>query len=183
MGYTFAGLMMIVHGAAYRVFVPYVYESLRRTDESWETRRRLVRFTLIYGAALLLLALSLSAFASAVIPFLVGPGFESATAYVLWVALAMVSHSMYQMVAIYILYRNKTKLMTFTTDFLAAVINLPLTYFLVMRVGPLGAAQATFVAFTVTGVVTWIISVRVFPMPWFSAFLPMRAKEGGSREP
>ncbi|MHB8580445.1 MAG: flippase, partial [Ignavibacteriaceae bacterium] len=88
--------------------------------------------------------------------------------YVLWISLGYAMLASYQMFGIYAIYTKKTRLIAFRTDFIAAIVKLPLTYFLIKLMGPIGAAQATFIAYLITALSAWHINNKAFPMPWFT---------------
>lgn len=167
-GATFGGLIMIVHGAFYRVYLPYAFEKLSSTNDSDLIKRKLVKITYLYIVLFIFLSFSLYFFSKMIFPWFVGPKFESAYNYVLWISLGYAMMAAYQMFAIYVIYTKKTKIAALRTDFLAALIKLPLTYFLIKYYGPVGAAVATFVAYFITAVSAWHINNKVYPMPWFS---------------
>ena len=170
-GATFGGLMMILHGAFYRVYLPYAFEKLSSTNDSIEVKRKLVKITYIYISVFITLSLLLYLFAVLVFPWFVGPKFEKAYVYVLWIALGYAMMAAYQMFGIYVIYTKKTKMAAFRTDFVAALVKLPLTYFLIIYLGPIGAAIATFAAYFITALSAWHINNRAFPMPWFTTKL------------
>ena len=80
--------------------------------------------------------------------------------------------SAYQMFTIYVIYTKKTRMVGFRTDFLAAAVKIPLTYFLILYIGPIGAAVATFAAYFITALSSWHINNKAFPMPWFDFYKP-----------
>lgn len=167
-GFTFGGLLMILHGAFHKVFMPYAFENLSKTHDSDEAKRKLVKITYIYISLFIISSVMLYFFAKMIFPFLVGEKFQDAYVYVLWIALGYAMLAAYQMFGIYVIYTKKTKMVAFRTDFLAALIKLPLTFLLIKMVGPIGAAQATFAAYLITAISAWHINNKAYPMPWFS---------------
>lgn len=69
------------------------------------------------------------------------------------------------MVVNYIFYVKKTYILAWIT-FLSAAINIVLNYFLIRANGAIGAAQATAITFFVSFILTWILSAKVYNMPW-----------------
>ncbi|MBI1937722.1 MAG: flippase [Ignavibacteriales bacterium] len=167
-GFTFGGLLMILHGAFHKVFMPYAFENLSKTKDSDEVKSKLVKITYMYITFFIICSVGLYFVAKTIFPFFVGEKFQDAYVYVLWIALGYAMLAAYQMFGIYVIYTKKTKMVAFRTDFLAALIKLPLTYFLIKTVGPIGAAQATFVAYLITAISAWHINNKAYPMPWFS---------------
>jgi len=65
----------------------------------------------------------------------------------------------------YIFYLKKThKLVSIT--FFSGFLHIVLSYFLIKENGPIGAAQATTISFFVTFILVWILSSKLYSMPW-----------------
>jgi len=167
-GSTFGGLMMILHGAFYKVYMPYAFEKLSQSNDSISVKRKLVKITYIYISGFVALSLLLYFFAVLIFPWFVGPKFEKAYVYVLWISLGYAMLAAYQMFTIYAIYTKQTQAIALRTDFLAAAVKLPLTYFLILYIGPIGAAVATFIAYFITAISALHINNKIFPMPWFT---------------
>lgn len=91
--------------------------------------------------------------------------FKGAGIYVLWIALGYAFNGMYKMVVNYIFYVKKTYILAWIT-FITATINVILSYYLIKLNGALGSAQGTMLAFFFSYIFTWILSSRVYKMPW-----------------
>lgn len=165
-GYSVGGVISIVQLAFNRAYVPYVFDNLANRD-SRETRLKLVRLTYLHNFIILGGAFSLYFLAKLLLPYVVGKSFVGASRYVLWIGLAFAVRGMYQMVAVYLIYAKKTTEIGLTTDFVAAMINIPLNYILIKNHGAIGAAQATFISFLYSYLRCWQISAKEFKMPWF----------------
>jgi Na+-driven multidrug efflux pump len=72
---------------------------------------------------------------------------------------------------IYIFYIKKTYILAWVTFFCAGV-NVILNYFFIKANGAIGAAQATTITFFIQFILTFILSSKVYKMPWnvFSIF-------------
>ena len=75
---------------------------------------------------------------------------------------------LYKILFPYIVLLNKTNILGKTT-FIAAIINLIATYVLIKLNGPIGAAQATFLAYSVSFLFVFVYTIKRYPMPWFFA--------------
>jgi Na+-driven multidrug efflux pump len=89
-----------------------------------------------------------------------------------WLALGFLFSAMYYMVTNYIFYTRRTAWLAGIT-FLTAAINIPLTYFLILTSGAVGAAQATAISLGLSFLFTWLVSQRVYPMPWLAGLRQM----------
>jgi len=85
--------------------------------------------------------------------------------YVLWIALGYAFQGMYFMVGLYIFYVKKTYILAWVT-FSSAGVNIVLNYFFIKANGAIGAAQATTITFFVQFIMVWILSAKVYEMPW-----------------
>lgn len=70
-GATFGGLMMILHGAFYKVYIPYAFEKLSSTNDSVLIKQKLVKITYIYITVFIFLSLFLYFFAKMIFPWFV----------------------------------------------------------------------------------------------------------------
>jgi len=95
----------------------------------------------------------------------VGTDFVEGEKYILWIALGFAFNGMYKMVVNYIFYAEKTYLLAIITT-ITAVVNITITYFLVSRIGAIGAAYSLCVSYLISLLLTWYFSNLVHPMPW-----------------
>ena len=72
---------------------------------------------------------------------------------------------MYKLITLYIFYMKKTVILSSFT-IVNGVINMILNYFFINAFGVLGAAYATIISMFLIFIVSFIISNRVYPMPW-----------------
>lgn len=146
-----------------RAWVPWLYGKLGRND--FEGKIKIVKITYLYNILIILAALLLGLGAPRFLDIFVGKDFRGAGIYVLWIALGYAFSGMYKMVAGYIFYVKKTYILAWIT-FITAVINVFLSYYLIKLNGALGAAQGTMLAFLFSYIFTWILSSKVYKMPW-----------------
>jgi len=146
-----------------RAWVPFLYDKLSKGD--YASKIKIVKFTYLYNVLIILVALLLGLLAPWFLSVFVGKDFRGAGIYVLWIALGYAFNGMYKMVAGYIFYVKKTHILAWVT-FITAVINVITSYYLIKINDALGAAQGTMLAFFIAYVLTWILSSKVYKMPW-----------------
>ena len=151
-----------------QAFVPWLYKELKSITDA--KKIRIVRMTYLYSISLIVLSLLFSFIAPWILSFFIGKDFQEAKIYILWIVLGNAFGGMYYMVTNYISYESKNYLLAMTT-FLAAVLNVIFVYFLMKINGPVGAAQGTMLAYLCLFLFTWILSQKVYPMPWLNAIL------------
>jgi O-antigen/teichoic acid export membrane protein len=164
-GYQFGNIIGLIQDSFNKAWVPWLFAQLKKGNEN--NKKRIVKITYIYFGAIILLALLLSLMAPWFLNFFVGEEFKEAGKYVFWIAIGYAFNGMYKLVGNYIFYAEKTKYLAWIT-FLTAILNIIFTYLLIKLNGPVGAAQATALAFFISFVLTWILSSKVYKMPWLS---------------
>jgi O-antigen/teichoic acid export membrane protein len=165
-GYQLAFAVELFAGSFNNAYTPWLYRKL--TDADDQTKLKLVKYTYIQFGAMAVLATAVAI----VMPFVAGAmldrSFDGAGRYVGWFALGFMFSGMYYMVTNYIFYAQKTAWLAAVT-ISVALFNLPLTYFLIQVNGGIGAAQATAISLGLSFLFTWIVSQRVYPMPWLGS--------------
>jgi O-antigen/teichoic acid export membrane protein len=77
---------------------------------------------------------------------------------------------MYFMVVNYISYVEKTYYQAIITVSVG-LVNVPLNYFLILEFGAVGSGMAFACSFFLLFVFTWILSGKLYSMPWFTNIL------------
>ena len=100
-----------------------------------------------------------------VVGWFAGESYAGATDYMVYLCLGYAFSGMHMMIVNYIYYAKKVKLYTLIT-ILIIICNVVLNGILLYFNGPVGAAQATMCANALSFVLTWMLSARVWKMPW-----------------
>jgi O-antigen/teichoic acid export membrane protein len=162
-GYQVGMIIGLIATSFNQAWSPFLFDKLN--ENKIDVKIKIVKFTYIYSAVIIFLALLLSLTAPWFLEFFVSKDFYGAYKYVFWVALGYAANGMYFMVVNYIFYVKKTYILAWITIF-AAIVNVILNYFFIKANGAIGAAQATAVSFLLSFVLTWALSARVYKMPW-----------------
>lgn len=162
-GYSIGGIIGFVENAFNKAYVPWLFKKLELNDEL--EKRKIVRFTYVYFAAILFLVFALTMLSTWIFDFFIDQKFKDSQQFVFWVALSFAFSGMYKMVANYIFYVKKTKYLAWVT-FASAILNVILNYFLINIIGVLGAAISTAIVSLFFFLTTWFLSSRLFEMPW-----------------
>jgi Na+-driven multidrug efflux pump len=75
---------------------------------------------------------------------------------------------MYLIVVQFIFYEKKTHLLSMVS-IASALLHAGICYYFVQVYGAIGAAYATTVSYLISFLMTWVLSARVYKMPWLSA--------------
>ncbi len=162
-GYQVGMIIYILQNSFNLAWVPWFYEKLKLNKES--IKLKIVKFTYLYNILILVVVILLIIFTPIFFDVFISKDYSSATAFVSWIALGFAFNGMYKMVVNYIFFIEKTYIIGVITAF-TAVLNLCLNYFLIKANGAVGAAQATTISFFIEFVLVWIISAKLFKMPW-----------------
>lgn len=150
-----------------KAYAPWLLKNIG--NASMEMRRKIVAGTYIYFIIIFLFALLFGISAPYILGVLVGKSFEVAKDIVPYIAFGFAFGGCYLMVANYIFYENKTKILALIT-FAAGVLNLPVMYLLVTFNGLIGAGQAFVITQALIFFATWWLAHKVHRMPWAVVF-------------
>lgn len=167
-GFNIASPIAMVVGAANQAYWPSLFDKLSNPHVN---KLKLARILLLGAASLPVLALSYGMAAYWFLPFIVGPRFYNAAHYVLWLSLAFAMQGVYFIFGSFVVYSKRTSLMAWRADFLGGIAMLALCPLLIYADGPIGAAQATLLAFLISTIGCFTASRKAYPMPWKNAAL------------
>ncbi len=162
-GFQMAYIVELIAFSFNQAYVPWLYGKLAENKPS--DKKMIVKYTYVYFVAILLLASAVSLVMPWFLGFFVGDKFTGASRYTLWIAFGFAFSGMYYMVTNYIFYSGKTHIVSWAT-LASLVTNIALNYLLIRWNGAIGAAQASACSFFLLFVLTWILSARVYKMPW-----------------
>ena len=146
-------------------YTPWLYGELNKNCTV--IKKKIVKFTYLYFVIISLLAILVITVFPIIVNVFVGKKFSSINSYSTFIVLGFVFQGMYYMVTNYIGYANKTYLLAIITISLG-ILKVPITYFLIKLLGPIGASVSYCITFFLFFMATWILSAKVYKMPWFS---------------
>ncbi|MFP4698144.1 MAG: flippase [Eubacteriales bacterium] len=144
-------------------YTPWLFEKLK--TNLYNVKIKIVKLTYVYFVGILALALGFSLLAPRFMNIFLGKEFSESSTYVTWVALGYAFNGMYMMIGKYIFYAQKTKYLAGITMG-AGVLNIVLNYVLISWYGAIGAAQATTIIYFLKFILVWMLSAKVYSMPW-----------------
>ncbi|MDD5039764.1 MAG: oligosaccharide flippase family protein [Patescibacteria group bacterium] len=162
-GYQVGMVILLIATSFNNAWVPFLFQKLK--ENNFLTKIKIVKFTYVYFIGIIALSLILGFIAPYIFSIFVGPKFQTASKFVIWVALGYAFNGMYYMITNYIFYAKKTYILACVT-FSSAIINIALNYYLIKVNGALGAAQATAISYFIVFLAVWILSARTYKMPW-----------------
>lgn len=169
-GFQVAQIISLIQTSFNQAWVPYFYGKLNEKKE--ETNLKIVKFTYMYFAGMIVLALLLTIAAPTIFNWFIGEKYANAIGYVFWISLGFAFNGMYKMVVNYFFYMKTTYWVSIATFFTAG-INIILNYYLISAYGPIGAAKATALSFLLQFLIVWLLASKKYKMPW-NYFIPSK---------
>lgn len=155
------GIMTVAFNQA---FSQYLYKKL--ANITGKDKIKLVKYTYLYFVLVLLLASLISYLSPWFIVNFINQRYLDSIEIIPWIAFGYVFQGMYFMVVNYIFFVKQTAALSFVT-FTTGILHVILSYVFIKFYGIQGAAYATTLSFFITFILVWMLSNRVYPMPWF----------------
>ena len=175
--YAICSMIAFFAGAFNLAWVPYFYEKLGSITR--DHKLRLVQFTYIYFALILLGVAAFIGLVPFALKILVGGKFSGVKAFIPWLAVGFGFHSMYAIVVSYIFYMKKTYILSKIAIF-TVILSFVANYILININGAIGVAQATCIVFFCRFLLVWYFSNKTYSMPWFTFSRPWKVKTAKS---
>lgn len=162
--YQIGAILSIFTSAFNNAYSPWLFDNLNKNDNV--IKKKIVKFTYLYFIILPILAVSLYYVFPYFVSYFVSNKFKTVNNYSFFILFAFVFQGMYFMVTNYIFYAKKTKLLALIT-ISVGLIKIPITYYSIKIWGAQGVSVSFCLTFAIFFISTWILSSKVFPMPWF----------------
>lgn len=157
-----------------KAFSPWLMEKLGDINDA--SKKKIVTFTYFYFITIILLAALGAVIAPYLLPFIVGPQFQTAGQILVYILFGNAFVGMYYMVTNYIFYSRRTGLLS-TLTIGVGVMSVALNWFLINAYGSTGAAIGFMIGQASLFFGAWILSNFCVPMPWFRVFLATRSHQ------
>lgn len=153
----------LIFNSINKAYSPWLFGQLKENNQ--EKKIAIVRNTYIYFVFLMLMSLLAFFLAPPILKLIVGEKFHQAAAVLPIIMIGQVFLGMYLMVTNYIFYIKKTKYLSYVT-ISSGAINITLLLLLIPYYGISGAAFAFLIANLLRFVGTWVVSAKLYAMPW-----------------
>jgi O-antigen/teichoic acid export membrane protein len=163
LAYQIGSLLGIFCASFNNAYIPWLYNNLNRND--YTIKVKIVKFTYIYFIVLIFAAILFTQLLNVGMPYFVDSEYSGAFVYIIWIISGYVFNGMYLMVTGFLFYSKKTGYLSIIT-LSTSILNIPLCYILLNYYGTLGAAFSMAIVYLISFVLTWVLSNKVYPMPW-----------------
>jgi len=162
-GYRFGVIILLIQEAFGKVWFPFFYENIKENSELHN--RMIVKNTYRYFAALIIFSLIYGFFGNRLLHMFVDKRFFAAGQFVFLISMGYCLYGVWKVFIGYLIYKGKIKTYSNIVIFVA-LTNIALNYFLLKKIGLIGAAWATFISFAIGAILTMFFAVRSHRMPW-----------------
>jgi O-antigen/teichoic acid export membrane protein len=114
---------------------------------------------------IVVIAILYGVFIRFVMEFIIGKEFLGSGELIIYLALGFAFGGCYYMVVNYIFFANRTECLALIT-FSSGLLKIPITYIFVQEMQLEGAAIAFLTTNIITFLGAWVLSNRVYKMPW-----------------
>ena len=159
-----SSIVLLFLDAINNAYVPWLYE--RPNKGNHEEKRLIVRYTYLWYFLILCAVAAAFAFGPKLLIIIASDKYEKAGAVIGWLVLGHGFTGMYLMVTNYIFYSKRTGLLSLVT-ISSGLINVFLLFSLIPLYGLKGAGMAFSISTGLRFILTWMVSQKIYPMPWF----------------
>lgn len=161
--YQLGAVISLITISFNNAFVPWLFENLNKND--FNVNRKIVKITYTYFISILAISLFLIVFFPSIMKIIIGQKFHSIDQYSFLIIIGFSFQGLFFMVTNYLYYVKKTYLQSLIS-FSIIGIKIPITYFAIKKFGISGAAWSFLLTYFLFFIITWIISSKIYPMPW-----------------
>lgn len=144
-------------------YIPWLFSKLKEGTQS----KKIVIVTYMMILSILVVSTSFIFIIEYIIMHFFNELYISSVLVIPYLVYGLALNGAYYTVGLIISYAEKTSILAILT-FITGVLNLIFSYYLIKENGMIGAAQGTFLAYFITFILTWMLSAKVYPMPWFN---------------
>ena len=153
----------LIFSSINKAYSPWLFEQLKSINQA--EKKSIVSMTYIYIVFLILIGFLVLFIGPPILKIIIGEKFHQAADLVPMIVAGQIFLGMYFMVTNYIFYVKKTKYLSYIT-ISSGVINIGLLFVLIPYYGLSGAALAFIIANFWQFICTWIVSAKLYAMPW-----------------
>jgi len=144
-------------------YIPWLFEKLKYQSQ----KTKVVKVTYLMIGSIFIVTTFFVFIVNFVIINFFSEHYSTSIEVTPYLAYGLAFSGSYYTVGLIISYAEKTAILAVLT-FITGILNLIFSSYLIGINGMVGAAQGTLLAYLITFLLTWMLSSKVHPMPWFS---------------
>jgi len=162
-GYQIGMLVLLFQDAIGQAWRPHVFNILKKENES--DKVKIVKRSYMLMGVYLMLPILIYFASPYIFKIFINERYHDSIIIAPLIALGYSFLGMYKLVTLYIFYMKKTVILS-TFTLVNGFLNIVFNYIFIRIFGVLGAAYATILSMFLIFVVSFIISNKIYPMPW-----------------
>lgn len=164
LGAVFASVIVILEDSLSKAIIPHIYEKLKKNSN--DEKRLVVKMSYNIYMFLIIISVLVYLVGYNLMDFIFGVQLNETKSLLLPLIIAALFKGFYKLHVHYILFTKKTTQLTKIT-FFTGLINLGLSYVLILNFGLIGAAYSLVIINFLQYVLSFNIGNKLVPMPWF----------------
>ena len=162
-GYQIGMVVLLFQDAIAHAWNPHVFKMLNKGNQ--EDKIKIVKQSYMMMTVYLLIPVVLYFASPFIFKFFINERYHDSIIIAPLVALGYSFLGMYKLITIYIFYMKKTGVLSMFT-LLNGGLNIIFNYVFIKLFGVLGAAYATILSMLLVFIISFVISNKIYPMPW-----------------
>lgn len=162
-GYQIGMVVLLFQDAIAHAWNPHVFNILNNGNEM--DKIRIVKQSYILMGVYLLIPVLLYYASPFIFKYFINERYHDSIIIAPLIGLGYAFLGMYKLITIYIFYMKKTGILSLFT-ILNGGLNIAFNYVFIKYFGVLGAAYATILSMILIFIVSFVISNKIYPMPW-----------------
>jgi len=162
-GYQVGMVVLLFQDAFGNAWRPYVFNKLN--NDSFSDKVKLVKQSYLLMGIYLVIPVLIYFVAPIIFDVFIDKRYHDSIAIAPLIAFGYSFLGMYKILSIYIFYMKKTYILS-TLTLINGFLNIIFNYIFIKAFGVLGAAYATILSMLLIFIISFIVSNRVYPMPW-----------------
>lgn len=171
LAYVLGSAVTIFSASFANAIMPFSYELF--TINTFESKLKVVKVYWLFVILMVSIIICVWLVTPFVFKWFIDPKFAGGIKYVSWIMMGYFFQGMYLLFSNVIFYLKKTKVL-FYMSFINVGINLGLNYYLVPKMGPIGATYTLCVNYFILFLAISIYCHNIYPLPWFHVFKKLK---------
>ena len=156
-------ILTVILSSFNAAFIPWLFKKLK--ENNFEQKKQIVRFTYAGFVVIAVVGFFYALLLPNIIHLITGNKYDESVKNIIWILIGIVFNGFYILIANYIFFAEKTYLLAIST-FSCALIYWPIALCMFKLNGVIGIPQASAISFCILFFSTWLLSGKVYKMPW-----------------
>ncbi|OBU09373.1 lipopolysaccharide biosynthesis protein [Morganella psychrotolerans] len=157
--------LLLIFDAMNKAFTPFLFKTLSSITE--KDKAKIIKISYILFMFCIVVGLISYLISPTLLIFFIGEKYIQSAQVVNLLCIGQTFQGLYLVITNYIFYAKKTLYLSFVTIF-SGFLNVVLLIILVPQYELTGASVSFCISMAVRFILTWFVSYKVYPMPWFS---------------